>query len=358
MAGIDRYLGIMLEKGASDLHLSSGRPPLLRLHGSLVPVAGEPDLKPEQVRQLVDEIVPAHMRAEADGVPPDLDFAYQLAARGRFRVNSFHQQRGGGAVLRVIPTKIPSMADLGLPPSLERFARLKHGLVLVTGPTGSGKSTTLAAIVNQINLERPAHILTIEDPIEFVHENKRALVTQREIGPHAASFGGALRVAIRQDPDVILVGEMRDLETISQALTAAETGALVFGTLHTNSAAKTVDRMIDVFPHAEQEMARALLANCLKGILSQQLLRTADGRGRVCALEVAVCTFGVANLIREGKTFQIASALQAGKSEGMQTLEQALADLVEKGKITKEAAWAAAINKDYIATLLGVPAEQ
>jgi len=358
MPAVDRYLAVLLEKGASDLHLSAGRPPLLRLHGSLAAVSGEPPLSPAVVQQLVDEIVPEHMKnRQGDEALADLDFAYQLDTRGRFRVNSFRQQRGGGAVLRVIPTKIPTIAELGLPPAIERFAKLKHGLVLVTGPTGSGKSTTLASIINHINLERNGHILTIEDPIEFVHENRKCLVTQREIGPHATSFAGALRVAIREDPDVILVGEMRDLETISLALTAAETGALVFGTLHTNSAAKTVDRMIDVFPHAEQDMARALLANSLKGILSQQLVRTVDGKGRACALEIAVCTFALSNLIREGKTFQLGSALQAGKADGMQSLEQALADLVAQKKISKEAAFATAINKDYVAGLIGMPAE-
>ncbi|MBI5547317.1 MAG: type IV pilus twitching motility protein PilT [Deltaproteobacteria bacterium] len=358
MSGVDRFLEVLLEKGASDLHLSAGRPPLLRLHGSLVAISGEAPLSPADVEKLVDEIAPERMRQrEGDESLADLDFAHQMGSRGRFRVNVFRQQRGGGAVLRVIPTKIPTIAELGLPPTIERFARLRHGLVLVTGPTGSGKSTTLASIIHHINLERAAHILTIEDPIEFVHENRKSLVTQREIGPHATSFAGALRVAIRQDPDVILVGEMRDLETISLALTAAETGALVFGTLHTNSAAKTVDRMIDVFPQAEQEMARSLLANCLRGILSQQLVRTADGKGRACALEIAVCSFAVSNLIREGKTFQISSAIQSGKAEGMQTLEQALADLVEKKRISKEAAFATAINKDYLASLIGAPPE-
>ncbi|HEY3452181.1 MAG TPA: type IV pilus twitching motility protein PilT [Myxococcales bacterium] len=355
MPGIDRYLQILLDQGGSDLHLSAGRPPLLRVHGSLEPMELEDDLRPEVVLKLMDEIVPAHMKG---GDPmADLDFAYQLGPKARFRVNFFRQHRGGGAVLRIIPTKIPTIAELGLPTSVERFAKLRHGLVLVTGPTGSGKSTTLASIINQINLDRAAHILTIEDPVEFVHENKKSLITQREIGPHAPSFAGALRVAIRQDPDVILVGEMRDLETVSLALTAAETGALVFGTLHTNSAAKTVDRMIDVFPQAEQEMARSLLASSLKGILAQQLVKTADGQGRVCALEIAVCSYGVANLIREGKTFQLASVIQSGKAEGMQTLEQALAELVEKKKITKEAAYATAINKEYVATLLGIPPE-
>ncbi len=354
MPAVDRYLDVLLEKGASDLHLSSGRPPLLRLHGSLTAIPGEGVLAPESVQRLVAEIVPGHLRDQPrEAVAGDLDFAYQLEGRGRFRVNAFQQQRGAGAVLRVIPTRIPTLAELGLPAALERFAKLRHGLVLVTGPTGSGKSTTLAAIIHQINLDRAGHILTIEDPIEFVHESRKCLVTQREVGPHATSFAGALRVAIREDPDVILVGEMRDLETISLALTAAETGALVFGTLHTNGAAKTVDRMIDVFPAAEQDMARSLLAGSLEGIISQQLVPTQDGKGRVCALEIAVCTFALSNLIREGKGFQIGSALQAGKAEGMQCLEQALADLVGQRKISKEAAFSTALNKEYLASLIG-----
>ncbi len=356
MPAIDRFLGALLDAKGSDLHLSAGRPPLIRQHGELTALQGEPVLTPEAVDSLLAEITPAHQKEKQDQ-GADLDFAYQFGRRGRFRVNAFRQQRGRGAVFRIIPSKCPTLAELGLPPVVAKLARARRGLVLVTGPTGSGKSTTLAAMINQINLDRPAHILTIEDPIEFVHENQRALVTQREIGAHAASFAGALRVAIRQDPDVILVGEMRDFETVSLALAAAETGALVFGTIHTNSAPKTVDRLIDVFPQAEQDMARSLLAGCLKGIISQQLVRTADGKGRVCALEIALCNFGIANLIREAKTFQMTSAIQAGRGEGMQTLEQGLFELVGSTKISKEAAYAAAINKEYMATLLGMPPE-
>lgn len=354
MPAIDRYLHALIERRGSDLHLSSGRPAILRVNGELTLFEG--DLAAGKVKQLLDEIVPAHT-VEMAGEGGDLDFAYELPGLGRFRVNAFEQQRGPGAVLRIIPVKIPSMEELGLPPALVRFTRLRHGLVLITGPTGSGKSTTLAAVIDGINSERSGHILTIEDPIEFVHQNKKSLVTQREIGPHATSFSAALRIAIRQDPDVILVGEMRDLETISLALTAAETGALVFGTLHTNSASKTVDRLIDVFPEAEQEMARAMLAGCLKGIVSQQLVPTADGKSRIAALEIAVINFGLANVIREGRTFQLPSMIQAGKAEGMQTLEQALAELVEKKRITREVAWNAALNKEYLATLLGIPPE-
>ena len=354
MPAIDRFLNLMLEQGGSDLHLSSGRPATVRVNGDLA--SFDAPLPAAEVKRILDEIVPAHTREKA-GEGGDLDFAYDLPGRGRFRVNAFEQERGPGAVFRIIPWQIPTMAELGLPPAVTRFAGLRHGLVLITGPTGSGKSTTLAAIIGHINGERSGHVLTIEDPIEFVHENKRCLVTQREIGAHAPAFASALRIAVRQDPDVILVGELRDLETIALTLTAAETGALVFATLHTNSATKTVDRLIDVFPEPEQEMARAMLAGSLKGIVCQQLLRTADGKGRVAALEVLVCNFGVANLIREGKTFQLPSIMQAAKGEGMQTLEQALADLVEKKRITREAAHAAALNKDYLATLIGLPPE-
>ena len=354
MAAIDGLLATMLERGASDLHLSSGRPAMLRVNGELEPFGSM--LPSPEVRRLLEEVVPKHARTLA-GEGGDLDFAYELPGRGRFRVNAFEQERGYGAVFRIIPTRIPTMQELALPAVMTRLARLRHGLVLLTGPTGSGKSTTLAALVSQINQERDGHILTIEDPIEFVHENKRCLVTQREIGAHARSFSEALRLAIREDPDVILVGEMRDFETISLALTAAETGALVFGTLHTNSASKTVDRIIDVFPEAEQDMARAMLAGSLKAIICQQLVRTADGKGRVAALEIAICNFGVANLIREGRTFQLASVMQAARGEGMQTLEQALAQLVEERKLTREAAWAAALNKEYLAQLVGLPPE-
>jgi twitching motility protein PilT len=355
MPEIDRFLATMLDRRASDLHLSSGRSAMLRVNGELVLFEGV--LEAYDVQRMLDEIIPTRTRALA-GDGGDLDFAYELPGRGRFRVNGFVQERGPGAVFRIIPTKIPTMDDLGLPPVVLKFARLRHGLVLVTGPTGSGKSTTLAAVIDRINTERSGHLLTIEDPIEFVHENKHCLVTQREVGCHAVSFASALRSATREDPDVVLVGEMRDLETVSLALSAAETGALVFGTLHTNSASKTVDRLIDVFPEAEQDMARAQLAGSLKGIVSQQLLRTADGKGRVAALEIAVCTFGVANLIREGRAFQLPSVMQAGRAEGMQTLEQALAELVEKKRITRETAWAAALNKEYLTTLLGPPSSE
>jgi twitching motility protein PilT len=354
MARLDRHLEQLLAARGSDLHLSAGRAPIIRVHGELRPIPGEGQLTAERLTELLAEVLPEPDQNKA-AIGHDLDFAYALDTRARFRVNVFRQQRGSGAVFRVISTRIPTLAELGIPESLSRFARLEHGLVLVTGPTGSGKSTTLAAIIDQINSERSGHILTIEDPIEYVHENRRCLVTQREVGTSARSFAAALRVAIRQDPDVILVGEMRDLETISLTLTAAETGALVFGTVHTSSAAKTVDRIVDVFPEAEQEMARALLASTLKGIVSQRLVPTSDGRGRACAIEIANVNFGLANLIREGKTFQITSAIQAGKSEGMQTLEQALAGLVEQGRITREVAYGAAVNKEYVATLVGMP---
>ncbi|HVO32165.1 MAG TPA: type IV pilus twitching motility protein PilT [bacterium] len=354
MPAVDRWLQALLAQKGSDLHFSAGRPAMMRVHGELVPIAGG-DMPPEQVRGLIDEVVPASTpNRGVEGA--DLDFAYELPGKARFRVNAFQQSRGPGAVFRIIPSRVPTLDELKMPPQLTKLSRLRRGLVLVTGPTGSGKSTTLAAMIDLINKEREGHILTIEDPIEFVHENQRALVTQREIGRDAPTFASALRAAIRQDPDIVLVGEMRDYETVSLALTAAETGALVFGTLHTNSASKTVDRLIDVFPEEEQEMARMLLAGCLKGIVSQQLLRTADGAGRVAALEIAFGTFGVSNLIREGRTFQLGSVLQAGKADGMQCLEQALSDLFNQKKITAEAAWNAALNKEYMGSLIPAPA--
>jgi twitching motility protein PilT len=351
---IDRYLTTLLAQKASDLHLSAGRPPILRVHGELDPIPGAPELAAGAIEKMIGEIAP-RAAVERAGDIGDMDFAYELPGQARFRVNAFRQQRGPGAVFRQIPTRIATFADLGLPTGLTRFAKLTSGLVLVTGPTGSGKSTTLAAIIDLINSERAGHILTIEDPIEFVHQDKKCLITQREIGSHSPSFAEAVRDALREDPNVILVGEMRDLETIGMALTAAETGALVFGTLHTNSASKTIDRLIDVFPESDQDLARTQLSSSLRGILCQQLVRTADGKGRVCALEIAVCTFGMANLIREGKTFQINSAIQSGKTDGMQTLEQSLAELVASGRITRDAGYAAANSKDYFASLVGMP---
>jgi twitching motility protein PilT len=318
------------EKGASDLHLSSGEPPLLRVHGDLVRME-QPALTPENVTELVNSIMSEGQRA-AFQAEHEVDFACELPGKGRFRVNVFVHSRGPGAVLRTIPTDIPSLEALAMPPILKELCTRERGLVLVTGPTGSGKSTTLAAMIDVINRTWDAHILTVEDPIEFVHPPKRCLVNQREVGPHTNSFSNALRSALREDPDVILIGEMRDLETISLALTAAETGHLVFGTLHTSSAPKTVDRIIDVFPAGQQGQIRTMLSESLEAVVAQTLLKKKGG-GRIAACEVLIGVPAVRNLIREGKLHQVPSMMQTGQRVGMQTLDMALADLVKRGLI-------------------------
>ncbi len=318
------------DKGASDLHLSAGEPPLLRVHGDLVRIE-HPAVTPAQVTELVNSIMSDAQRATFEA-EHEVDFACELEGKGRFRVNVFVHSRGPGAVLRTIPTKIPALDTLHMPPVLKELCTRERGLVLVTGPTGSGKSTTLAAMVDVINQTWDAHILTIEDPIEFVHPPKRCLVNQREVGPHTNSFSNALRSALREDPDVILIGEMRDLETISLALTAAETGHLVFGTLHTSSAPKTIDRIIDVFPAGQQGQIRTMLSESLEAVVAQTLLKKKGG-GRVAACEVLIGTPAVRNLIREGKLHQITSMMQTGQRLGMQTLDMGLADLVKRGLI-------------------------
>jgi len=318
------------DKGASDLHLSAGEPPLLRVHGDLVRIE-HPAVTPAQVTELVNSIMSDAQRATFEA-EHEVDFACELEGKGRFRVNVFVHSRGPGAVLRTIPTQIPALDTLHMPPILKELCTRERGLVLVTGPTGSGKSTTLAAMVDVINQTWDAHILTIEDPIEFVHPPKRCLVNQREVGPHTNSFSNALRSALREDPDVILIGEMRDLETISLALTAAETGHLVFGTLHTSSAPKTIDRIIDVFPAGQQGQIRTMLSESLEAVVAQTLLKKKGG-GRVAACEVLIGTPAVRNLIREGKLHQITSMMQTGQRLGMQTLDMGLADLVKRGLI-------------------------
>jgi twitching motility protein PilT len=334
MATMQELLAEAADKGASDLHLSSGQPPLLRVHGDLVRVE-RPPLAPEDVKALVYSIMNEKQRAIFEEVH-EVDFACELPEKGRFRVNVFVHSRGPGAVLRTIPTKIPSLDALDLPPILKELCNRERGLVLVTGPTGSGKSTTLAAMVDVINQTWDAHILTVEDPIEFVHPPKRCLVNQREVGPHTDSFSNALRSALREDPDVILVGEMRDLETISLALTAAETGHLVFGTLHTSSAPKTIDRIIDVFPAGQQGQIRTMLAESLEAVVAQTLLKKKGG-GRVAACEILVGVPAVRNLIRENKLHQIASMMQTGQRAGMQTSDMAVADLVKRGLVDRDA---------------------
>ncbi len=324
------------KQGASDVHLSSGEPPRIRVHGEMIPVK-VPPLDKKEVHAMVYDILNDRQRKLFEE-SHDLDFSMELGQVARFRVNVFVQHRGEAAVFRTIPTEVLSFDKLGLPQSMRALTKLEKGIVLVTGPTGSGKSTTLAAVIDVINQERHGHILTIEDPIEFVHQSKNCLVSQREVGPHTHSFSNALRGALREDPDVILVGEMRDLETISLALTAAETGHLVFGTLHTSSAPKTVDRIVDVFPAGQQAQIRAMFAESCRAVISQVLMRKKDGKGRVAALEIMIGTPAVRNLIREGKIAQLPSALQTGQKWGMQTLDQHLKDLVARGVVTREAA--------------------
>jgi twitching motility protein PilT len=340
---IDRFLKLMNDKGASGLHLSVGRPPIFRLSGRMDPVRYRV-LDDRDFEGLVKPITPPHLW-EQYSKEGDVDYAYEIPGVSRFRVNLFKQQRGMGAVFRIIPTKLMTIEQLGLPASVRKFVTMEGGLVLVTGPTGSGKSTTLSAIINEINATRPMHLVTIEDPIEFVHPNKLSLVSQREIGPHSKSFAAALRAAVREDPDAILVGEMRDLETIEMALNAAETGLLVFGTLHTNSAAKTVDRIINVFPVERQDSVRGILAGVIKGIMSQQLLRRKKG-GRVAALEILFGSGALSSLIREGKTHQITGLIGQGKSQGMVGMDESLRGLVEKEIIEPHAALEKALDKD------------
>ncbi|MEW6349177.1 MAG: type IV pilus twitching motility protein PilT [Thermodesulfobacteriota bacterium] len=343
MAKIDVLLKEMVDRGASDLHMVPGMPPMLRLKGEVVPTNYR-QLTNEMNEQLFAEILTEEQVAKYHN-NLDYDCAYEIAGVARFRCNFFYQQRGAAAVFRVIPTKILSLEALGMPSGVNKLLAVRKGLVLVTGPTGSGKSTTLAAMIDKINDTREEHIITIEDPLEFVHQNKRSLITQREIGTHAQSFTEALKVASREDPNIILVGEMRDLETISLALTCAELGILVYGTLHTNSAAKTIDRIINAFPADQQNQMRSMLSESLKGILAQQLLKTADGKGRCAAIEILVGTSSLGNLVREAKISQITSMIQTGASEGMQTMDQALQKLVDESRITVADAYAKAIDK-------------
>jgi twitching motility protein PilT len=329
---IDELLQEMEQKGASDLHLSTGEPPSLRVHGDLTRTE-RAKLAAADVMALVDTIMTDEQKA-AFKTNLECDFAAELQGIGRYRVNVFQHNRGPGVVMRSIPTKIPTMEQLGLPPVFKELCQKERGLVLVTGPTGSGKSTTLAAMVREINETWDAHILTVEDPIEFVHEPIRCVVNQREVGPHTKSFTNALRSALREDPDVVLVGEMRDLETISLAITAAETGHLVFGTLHTSSAPKTVDRIIDAFPGDQQAQIRSMLSESLEAVVAQTLLKKVGG-GRIAAQEILLGVPAVRNLIREQKLHQIPGMMQTGKGAGMCTLEMALQELVKKNLIDK-----------------------
>ncbi|HSN86250.1 MAG TPA: type IV pilus twitching motility protein PilT [Thermoanaerobaculia bacterium] len=344
MARMHELFHYLRDNKGSDLHLAAGLEPRIRVHGSLEPVAGWPVLPHEALLSILREITSEEDWAEYTEAG-DLDFAYGLPGVARFRANFLRQENGCGAVFRIIPEKIIPLEDLNLPKAIESLAHLQQGLVLVTGPTGSGKSTTLAAIIDKINSTYEKHIVTIEDPVEFVHKNKKSVFSQREVGEDTESFGSALRAAIRQDADVILVGEMRDLETISLAVTAAEMGALVFGTLHTNGAANTIDRLIDAFPAEEQAQIRTTLAESIAGIVSQLLLKTADGQGRCAVNEILLKTPGLANIVREGNTPMLTSIIQGGRSQGMQLMDDALMGLVEQKKITAHDAYMKASNK-------------
>ncbi|MGE5275183.1 MAG: type IV pilus twitching motility protein PilT [Verrucomicrobiota bacterium] len=348
---IDELLSRMHDLRASDLHIAAGSQPLVRVHGELEPLEDLPVLEPEDTQQLLYRILTTEQQKRLE-VDRQIDLSYAVSGVARFRVNVFFQRSALGAAFRLIPYKILTLEELRLPTSLHGMAERPRGLVLVTGPTGSGKSTTLAALIDEINRNRSAHILTIEDPIEFLHRHRRCLVNQREIGTDARGFAEALRAALREDPDVILLGEMRDLETISTALTAAETGHLVFATLHTRGAASTIDRIIDVFPAEQQGQIRAMLAASLEGVVTQTLLPTADGQGRVAALEILIPDYAVRNLIRQRKLEQIYSVMQTGTTRGMQTMEQALCDLVLRGTITANIALDSSSYPDQLTGLL------
>jgi twitching motility protein PilT len=350
-ANMHDLLTIMVERGASDLHITTGTYPQIRMHGKLVPLSQFEVLTPQDTQRLAYSVLNEGQKKKFEE-ENELDMSFGMEGLARFRSNVYRQRGAVAAAIRVIPTKIRSFQEMGLPPIVEQLADRPKGLVLVTGPTGSGKSTTLAAMIDKINSERAEHIMTIEDPIEFVHPHKKCTVNQREVFADTHSFKNALKSILRQDPDVVLVGEMRDLETVSAALTIAETGHLTFGTLHTNSCAQTVNRIIDVFPTHQQPQVRAQLSLVLEGVLSQTLLPRADGRGRVMALEIMVMTPAIRNLIREEKIHQIYSSMQAGTKYGMQTMNQALVQLVQKGLITREEAMNRSTLPDELAQLL------
>ncbi|RJR44973.1 MAG: type IV pilus twitching motility protein PilT [Desulfobacteraceae bacterium] len=353
MAQIDAFFKLMNEQGASDLHLVSGQQPILRIGGELERVKFRV-LENDSLKAMLYEIAPEHKVKEFEE-SGDVDFAYEIPGLARYRANFFQQKYGIGAVFREIPSTILTCEQLGLPGVVRRLASLPRGLVLVTGPTGSGKSTTLAAIVDEANKTRKDHILTVEDPIEFVHKSDKALINHREVSLHTRSFSAALRGALREDPDIILVGEMRDLETISLAIEAAATGHLVFGTLHTISAAKTVDRVIEVFPVTQQEQIRSTLADGIRAVVAQTLFKRRDRKGRVAALEIMIANPAVRNLIREGKTYQIPSMIQTGKKYGMQSLDDAIMELVNKKIISPEDAYSKAVEKSKFLPLMKNP---
>jgi twitching motility protein PilT len=347
---IDDYFDVVVQNKASDLHMQEGQPPKMRLHGDIVPIR-ETALTHGEMEQMLREVA-GTQRWETFVKKGDADLAYELSAEARFRCNLHRQLHGLGGIFRLIPNKIATLEELGVPPVIKRFANIKGGLVLVTGPTGSGKSTTLAALVDYINSSYARHIITIEEPIEFVHENKLSIITQREVGEDTPSFSEGLKNVMREDADVVLVGEMRDLETIALALTAAETGMLVFGTLHTNNARKTVDRMIDVFPSSQQPQVRTQLAASLRGIVAQLLLKKADGRGRVAVNEILISNSAVSSIIREGAAEKLTDVLISGKAEGMQFMDDAIQSLLDSGVVTAQEAYMKAIDKQRFAKFL------
>jgi twitching motility protein PilT len=354
MPYIDHFFQVLIEAGGSDLHLAQGQPPKIRRHGEILPIRDEP-LTPEEISFMLSEICSAArwQRFEELG---DLDFAYEMDEENRFRVNYLKQVHGYGAVFRIIPTRIRTLDELGIPPVVKTFGEVRGGIVLVTGPTGSGKSTTLAALIDYINSNYSRHIITIEEPIEFVHRNKRSIITQREVPEHSITFPVGLKAALREDADIVLVGEMRDLETISLALTAAETGLLVFGTLHTNNSRKTVDRIIDVFPADQQAQVRTMLAASLRGVVAQLLLKRADGAGRIAVNEILVSNSAVAAIIREGATQKLQDVIVAGKGEGMQFMDDAIWAELVAGHTSPHEAYMKAIDKHRFKPFL--PAEE
>ena len=353
MAQIDAFFKLMNDQGASDLHMVSGQQPILRIRGDMERVKYKV-LENDELKAMVYEIV-SEEKIKVFEETGDVDFGYEIAGLARYRGNLFMQKYGVGSVFREIPSDILTCEQLGLPKVISKLASLPKGMVLVTGPTGSGKSTTLAAIVDEVNKTRSDHILTVEDPIEFVHKSQKCIVNHREVGLHTKSFGAALRGALREDPDIILVGEMRDLETIALAMEAAMTGHLVFGTLHTLNASKTVDRVIEIFPADQQAQVRSTLADALKAVVSQNLFKRVDIKGRCAALEILICTPAVRNLIREGKTYQIPSAMQTGKKFGMQTLDDAIMEFLQKGWISPESAYTNCIEKGKFVQFLKKP---
>ena len=350
MAELDQLLSVVVKHGASDLHLSEGESPKMRMHGDIIPIRADP-VSRDEVTQMLSEVSGAH-NWELFQERGDLDFAYEMDKDSRFRTNYFKQSNGCGAVFRLIPTKIASLEELGIPSIIKEFAHLRGGLVLVTGPTGSGKTTTQAALIDYINQDFSKHVVTIEEPIEFVHDNKLSTITQREVPNDSVTFAAGLKAALREDTDIVLIGEMRDLETISLALTAAETGLLVIGTLHTNNARKTVDRMVDVFTAERQAQARAMLANSLRGVVAQLLLKRADRPGRIAVNEILIANPAVAAIIREGATQKLQDVITSGKAQGMQFMDDAIWALLEKGIVSPREAFMKAIDKNRFKPLL------